>query len=379
MLELSCAGQVFRDSRPPIVPVGGAWAAQSNHRLNGECHSRPHECCGQRVIHVWNLQTRLKNIADSMAAIVADNPHALGVGIGLDGLSDGSNRKAWFHGADALPEGLMGDADEVCRLFVDGAHGEGGIGVAMHAMEEEGDVNVEDVSVLERATVRDAMTDDFVGRGADGFGEAAIIECAWIAAEGDDGFMRKEVQLVGGHSGANGLAGEFQNLGRGLAGFAKSGKLLRVENFVHIAQLGATAVGIVRRGNMRRDSALLADFPGLNARGLIAFSFLAQFSVVGFFVAALILKTAFAPAQVIWPGMKAHGCFARRRRHGRVFKFLPRNATKAEGENSHPVHSSNKLEAAFSRGQQALQGFCARILRSLRMRQKLQKTASALT
>jgi hypothetical protein len=48
--------------------------------------------------------------------------------------------------------------------------------VAVEAAVVEGYVDVEDVAVLEGALVRDAVADDFVGGGADGFGEVAVVE-----------------------------------------------------------------------------------------------------------------------------------------------------------------------------------------------------------
>jgi len=132
---------------------------------------------------VWNLQSCLKDIADAVAAIVADNTHAMGMGIGLYGLADGADGEAWFDGADALPEGFVGDADEVCGALINAAHGEGGVGVAVHTLEEEGDVDVEDVAVLEGAAVGDAVADDFIGGGADGFGKAAVVEGARVSTE----------------------------------------------------------------------------------------------------------------------------------------------------------------------------------------------------
>lgn len=46
----------------------------------------------------------------------------------------------------------------------------------MVAVVVEGDVEVKDVAVKEDAGVGDAVTDDFVSGGADGFGEVHVIE-----------------------------------------------------------------------------------------------------------------------------------------------------------------------------------------------------------
>ena len=45
----------------------------------------------------------------------------------------------------------------------------------MEAAVVERDVDVEDVAVDEGAVVGNAVADDFVGAGADGFGEVAVV------------------------------------------------------------------------------------------------------------------------------------------------------------------------------------------------------------
>lgn len=46
----------------------------------------------------------------------------------------------------------------------------------MIAVMVESNVDVEDVTVLERSLIWNAMTDDFIRRGANGFGKVGIVE-----------------------------------------------------------------------------------------------------------------------------------------------------------------------------------------------------------
>ena len=87
MLELGCARQVFRDGGPSIVPVLSMGATEGYHRFNGECHSRGYKGSGGGVVEVGDLEPRLKDVADSMAAIVPHHPHAFSSSIGLDSLA----------------------------------------------------------------------------------------------------------------------------------------------------------------------------------------------------------------------------------------------------------------------------------------------------
>ena len=65
-------------------------------------------------------------------------------------------------GLDAAHQRLVGALDEQPGLLVDVADEEGGVGVAVHAVDEGGDVDVDDVAVLDAPAVRDAVADDLV-------------------------------------------------------------------------------------------------------------------------------------------------------------------------------------------------------------------------
>lgn len=89
----------------------------------------------------------------------------------LDGLVQALSRS--FHYADSIwiRQGLV--ANVVCLVEV-----------AVEAAVVQGDVDVEDVAVLEDALIGNAVADDLVRRGADRLGEFAVVEgrrvCLWI-------------------------------------------------------------------------------------------------------------------------------------------------------------------------------------------------------
>ena len=90
----------------------------------------------------------------------------------------------------------------------------------MHAVDERGDVDVDDVAVQQLAAVGDAVADDLVDRGAQRLGEVAVVEGARVGAAGDAGLVADAVELVGGDAGGDGLADLDQHLGRDAAGDA---------------------------------------------------------------------------------------------------------------------------------------------------------------
>ena len=124
------------------------------------------------------------------------------------------------HHGDGPVEALAGDLDQPPALLVDVADEEGGVGVAVDAVEVDRDVEVADVAVDERPVVGDAVADDLVHRRAQRLREAVVVERARVAAPVDAGLVADGVELVGGDARAHGGAGEGQHLGGGPAGDA---------------------------------------------------------------------------------------------------------------------------------------------------------------
>ena len=97
------------------------------------------------------------------------------------------------------------------RLLVDVAGEEGGVGVAVDAVEVGGDVDVDDVAVLDHPAVRDAVADHLVDAGAEALGEAAVAERRGVRAVVAEELVADPVELVGRHArgdvGAHQLAG----------------------------------------------------------------------------------------------------------------------------------------------------------------------------
>ena len=126
---------------------------------------------------------------------------------GLDGL-DGAHRR------------FVGALDEQPVLLGHVAGQEGGVGVAVHAVDVGGDVDVDDVAVLDHRRVRDAVADDLVQRRAAGLREALVAQRRRVGAVVDHVLVGDAVQLVGRHAGSDGLAGLGQRARRDAPGDA---------------------------------------------------------------------------------------------------------------------------------------------------------------
>ena len=98
--------------------------------------------------------------------------------------------------------------------FVDVAAVERGAVVAVHTILERGDVDLDQVTVLQWAGVGDAVADDLVDAGADGLGEAAVVQRGRICAVVQHVLVSDVVQLVGGDPGRDGLGSFVHGLRR---------------------------------------------------------------------------------------------------------------------------------------------------------------------
>jgi hypothetical protein len=70
----------------------------------------------------------------------------------------------------------------------------------VHAADVRGDVDVDDVAVVQLGRVGDAVADDLVDRGAQRLGEAFVAEGRRVGAVVDEELVPDPVQLVGRHA-----------------------------------------------------------------------------------------------------------------------------------------------------------------------------------
>ncbi len=98
---------------------------------------------------------------------------------------------------DAAQHRLVGDVDQPLRLHADLADAVHPAGIAVPAVEDGGDVDVDDVAVLQPLVARNAVADDVIDRGADRLREAAIVERRRDRAVIADELVAQPVELVG--------------------------------------------------------------------------------------------------------------------------------------------------------------------------------------
>src|SRR5690606_8298170 len=138
-----------------------------DHRLDGEGHAFLQHHAGAGAAVVQHLRLVVVDVAAAVAAVLADPAEAIGLGVLPDAVVDAALGGARLHRADAADPRLAGGLHQPARhhrRLADVVHAPG---VAVPAVLDHGDVDVQDVAVLQHlALAGDAVADDVVDRGA---------------------------------------------------------------------------------------------------------------------------------------------------------------------------------------------------------------------
>ena len=101
-------------------------------------------------------------------------------------------------------------------------------GIAMPAIDDDGDVDIDDVAIDQLLRPRNAVADHMVDRGADRFRKAAIIERRRNGVMGDDVIVAQLVQRLGGDARHDMRCDEIQRLGGQMPGAAHLHEISRL-------------------------------------------------------------------------------------------------------------------------------------------------------
>src|SRR5262249_4507059 len=150
---------------------------------------------------------------DAVAAVLAYHRVVILLDEGLNRMADVAEVRAGPYGVDAAPHGRetgFGEALGMRRCLTDEIHA---AGVAMEAIADHRDVDIDDVAGLQPLVVRDAVTDHVIHRGADGLGKAAVVQVRrHRALNVDDVVVADPVELFRGYPWHHVLADHVEYL-----------------------------------------------------------------------------------------------------------------------------------------------------------------------
>src|SRR3954465_12006390 len=148
--------------------------AEIDHRLDGEEHAWLELHAFARPADMDDVRLVVKHAAEAMAAEIAHHAHGLRLDEALDGMADIAGGGAWLPRGNAKHHRLIRDFDQPLRLARDRADRIHPAGIAVPAVDDEGDVDVDDVAFLQRTVARHAVTDHVIDRGAGRIAIAAV-------------------------------------------------------------------------------------------------------------------------------------------------------------------------------------------------------------
>ncbi len=211
-----------------------------DHGLDGEAHAR-FQLQLAAVAVVQDLRLFVELGTDAVAAVVAHHGETGLFDDGLDHGADLGDAHARTHLLDGGVEAILGNLAQLAAQGRGLAHDEHGGGVAVVAILDDGDVQVDDVPFPQLLVVGNAVADHVVDRGADGLGEAVVIErCGNGLLYVDDVVMAQGVQFVCGDACLDVGGDHDQHVGSQLAGNAHLFNLFRCLDFNgHGISLGA--------------------------------------------------------------------------------------------------------------------------------------------
>ena len=161
-----------------------------------------------------HLGVLVKVPADAVAAVFPHDGAVVGLGVLLNRVADVPETHAWLDHLDSNAHGLVSHADHPLgqdRGLSDEHHL---AGIAVEAVFDHGNVDVDDVPVLELLVPRDAVADLMVDRGADGFGETVVVERRrHRLLHVDDVVVADIVELARGHARFHVRSDHVQHVG----------------------------------------------------------------------------------------------------------------------------------------------------------------------
>ncbi len=202
-----------------------------DHRLDGETHARL-QLQLAAVAVVEDLRLFVEFGTDAVATVITHHGEPGLLDDGLDHGADLGDAHARAHLLDGGVEALLRNLAELTTQRGGLAHDKHGGGVAVVAILDDGDVEVDDVAITQLLVVRDAMADHIVHRGADGFGEAVVVERSRDSLlHINDVVVAKGVQFVSGDACFDMGRNHDQHIGGQLAGNAHLFNLFRCLDF----------------------------------------------------------------------------------------------------------------------------------------------------
>ena len=223
-------------------------AAGIDHRLDGEEHAFAQHRAVARPAEMQHARRLVELPPETVAAEIPHHGKTHRFDIGLDGVADVAEMRARPHRLDAAHQRLMRRPHQPARLYADAVPDrEHAARIAVPAVQDDADVNIEDVAVAQPARAGNAVADDMVDGCADRLREALVVERRRHRVVPDDEVVAKRVELLRRRARDDVRRHMVQHFGREAPGLAHARKVvLRMDNDLVFAAAGLLALQLHR-------------------------------------------------------------------------------------------------------------------------------------
>src|SRR6185437_10223463 len=160
VLPLRREAVIGGDDRPPVGEAANGGATGVDHRLDRENHARLKFHAGAGLAVMQHLRLFVELAADAVPAEFAHHRKAMALGEALDRCADVAEAGARLDLAYTAPHRRKGHFAQPLGLDRRRADVEHPAGVAVEAVLDHRDVDVDDVAGLEHFVARDAVADN---------------------------------------------------------------------------------------------------------------------------------------------------------------------------------------------------------------------------
>ena len=164
-----------------------------------------------------DVRRAVEVLVDSVTAVCAHNAELVGLGVLFNHIAKAAEKDTGLDGGDRLVKGLTGSLNQAHHIRV-------GLGlitnvvclieIRVQAIAVDGNVEVDDITVLKRALVRDTVANDLVNAGADTLGEVVVVEWRRVGVALHALLVDDGVNLLGGHTGLDSGSASVKHLTR---------------------------------------------------------------------------------------------------------------------------------------------------------------------
>lgn len=167
VFKLSGPFSVFCDRSPAVVEDFDSPVALVDHGFDGERHTFDEADAVTFAAVVWDLEILVELSSDAVTDVIANDGESAPLGEFLNGCADIAHTGAGFYLSNADFETFSRRFDEVNGFFGGRTDVERRGNVAVPAIEDGGDIDIDDIAVFEDCFfVRNAVADDLVDRNA---------------------------------------------------------------------------------------------------------------------------------------------------------------------------------------------------------------------